>query len=131
VNRRFKLVAMLLSLVLFGSPLVAVANCNPKVAMAVHCCGHCPMMMPGHMGRTATYQVSATPMADGSCCQVSNPPESTAKPTTVPEVKTFVSSSTPQTVAAFMPVVSSPAEGPPATILFPSMSQAVLCTFLV
>ena len=131
VNRRFKLVALMLTLAVMGTPLAALANCNPKFAVAGHCGGeHCPMMM--HMRQAAGTQVSEMPTGDGSCCRISGLPVSVAKPAVPTQMKAYVLSPTAQTVVAMVPVTFSPADGPPAPVLVPSSSpQAVLCTFLV
>lgn len=131
MKRSLKLVALLLAVVLFGTPLLALARCNAKLAAAGHCGGEdCPMMM--HARQATTTQFSEIPSGDGSCCKVSALPEKamklavtqarvTAQP--LPAAETFVSP---------VPVVLSLAEGVPVPLLQPNFSpQAVLCTFLI
>ncbi len=133
VNWRFKLVAMLLSLVLFGSPLVATANCSLKVAMAAtHYGCHCPMMMMQmHIGQTPTHQVSATPRANSCCCPVPRVPVQAIKPAINAAEKAPAQALSAQTVIAVWPVVSSLAEALPLVERPSCLSPAVLCTFLI
>lgn len=128
MNWRFKLVAVLLGLALFGSPMLALVRCTPKVA-ASHCGDDCPMMM--HSRQESTSQVSENASRDGSCCQVSRLPENGMKPAATTPAG-FLQASVGEVVVALLPVVASIAKELPAQLLKPrSSSQAALCTFLI
>ena len=132
MNRFVKLAAAMLALMLFGTPLVALVNCSPKAAMAGHCGGeHCPMMQARQHSDT---QISEVPSGDGSCCQVSNLPPTTAKPAVTTESRTSLQLPSSQILAfaAAAPMLAA-LQGPPVESLVAvgSPPQAVLCTFLV
>lgn len=130
MNRAIKLVAAMLALVLFGTPLVALVNCSSGTAVAGHCGGEdCPMMQ----GRqTSGVQISEVPSGDGSCCQLSSLPPSQASPAVTNEGRVSVQPGGSQTLLiAALPTVAS-IQGPPATVVaVGAPPQAVLCTFLV
>lgn len=131
MNRLFKLVALLLAVVLFGTPLLALARCSAKLSAAGHCGGEdCPMMM--HARQATTTQLSGIPSGNGSCCKVSTLPENAIKPAVTQAKAALQLSATVQTPSAIVPLVLSLAEGAPVPLLEPSSSpQAVLCTFLL
>jgi len=129
MNWRFKFVAVLLGLVLFGSPMLALVRCTPKLTTTSHCGDDCPMMM--HSRPVPTSQVSENTSRDGSCCRVSSLPENRTKPAATTPAS-FVQAAVVEIVAGLLPTVASPAEALPAQVLKPrSSSQALLCTFLI
>lgn len=129
MNWRFKFVAALLSLALFGSPLLAVVRCTPKMARASHCGDDCPMMM--HSRQAASSEVSENASRDASCCQVSSLPQNEMRPAATTPAS-FLRAPAAEVVVALMPAIASFAEALPAQVLKPSSSsQAVLCTFLI
>jgi hypothetical protein len=130
VNRFVKLAAAMLALMLFGTPLVALVNCSPKAAMAGHCGGeHCPMMQARQHSDT---QISEVPSGDGSCCQMSSLPPSTAKPALTNEARVSLQPADSQTFAiAAAPIMASTAGPRMAILAVGPPPQAVLCTFLV
>ncbi len=128
MNRFGKLAAATLALLLFGTPLVALVNCTHKAALARHCGGeHCPMMRARqHSGA----QVSEAPAGDGSCCQMSSLPPSSAKPAVTNEARVSLQPASSQTLVVAPPAVV--ASAPPVAVLAASPSpQVLLCTFLV
>ncbi len=129
MNWRFKFVAVLLGLALFGSPMLALVRCTAKETTARHCGDDCPMMM--HSRQASTSRVSENTSRDGSCCQVSSLPENRMKPAaTIPA--SFLRAAVGEVVAALLPTVASPAEALSEQVLKPrSFSQALLCTFLI
>lgn len=128
MNWRFKFVAVLLGLVLFGSPTLALVPCTPKLTTASHCGDDCPMMM--HSRQASTSQVSENTSRDGSCCQLSSLPENRIKPAATTPAS-FLQAAVGEVIAV-LPAVASLAEGLPARVLKPrSSSQAILCTFLI
>lgn len=131
MKRSLKLVALLLAVVLFGTPLLALARCNAKLAAAGHCGGEdCPMMM--HARQATTTQFSEIPPGNGSCCKVSTPLEKAIKPAVSQAETTAQPSPTAETFVSLVPAVSSLAESVPVPLLQPNFSpQAVLCTFLI
>ncbi len=134
MTRFGKSLAALLALMLLGTPLVGLANCSPKLAMAEHCGGgeDCPMMM--HVSQQTSAQVSGTPWRDGSCCQMKSLPPGTSTPATAPEGQ--VQSPIIRVVASAQ--VARPADysarasgaAPPVPV-FPIATHVLLCTFLV
>jgi len=128
VNRFSKLAAASLALLLFATPLTALANCSAKAAMAGHCGGeHCPMM---HAQQSNT-QISEAPSGDGSCCQMSSLPPGMAKPAVTNEIRISLQPATAQTPAMATAPVVAQAPGPPAVVLAVGRPQALLCTFLI
>ena len=129
VNRFGKLAAASLALLLFATPLAALANCGAKAVMAGHCGGeHCPMM---HARQQSNTQISEAPSGDGSCCQMSSLPLGTAKPA-VTKIRISLQPATAQTSAIATAPVAVQALGPlGAVLVFGPPPQALLCTFLI
>ena len=128
-----KFAAALLVLVLFGTPLVAVANCSRKLAMAAHCGGErCPMMMM-HARQQANTQVSEVPSGQGSCCKVTTIPPTTLTPAITPGNQSTVQADDRQTATVPGSRLAAPAPAMRNDVLAAAASspQAVLCTFLV
>ena len=130
MNRLFKLVALCVGVALLGSPLLALANCNPKFATSGRCGGEdCPMMSRSR--QTASAHVSEVPSSDHSCCRIAGLPESAVKPAAI-HGKSSVEPFAVQNVTAVVPVVFFQLKALPVPVLASSRSlQAVLCTFLV
>jgi len=130
MNRLFKLVALSVGVALFGSPLLALANCNPKSATSGRCGGEdCPLMTKSR--QTATTHVSEVPSGDHSCCRIAGLPDSAVKPAAI-HGKTSVEAFGVENVTAVVPVVFFQPKALPMPVLASSRSlQAVLCTFLV
>ncbi len=132
MNRFFKLAAAMLVLVLFGTPVVALVNCSPKVTVAGHCDGEdCPMM---HARQDTGPQVSSSSSGDGSCCQVSDLPPTNERPavTTVDRTSLQLPGLSTSVLPMAVPVLAA-GQGPPVQSLLAlgPAPQAVLCTFLI
>jgi hypothetical protein len=133
VKHLTKLVAALLLLVLFGTALVAVANCSPKLAMAGHCGGeHCPMIVM-HARQQANTQVSEIPSGKGSCCKVTNTPVAIFTPAIAPGSQVTVQPDDIQTgtIPGSLLSTSAPAILTDVSATIAPSPQALLCTFLV
>lgn len=128
-----KFAAALLVLVLFGTPLVAVANCSPKLAMAAHCGGErCPMVMM-HARQQSNTQVSEVPSGQGSCCKVTTIPPATLTPAITPGSQITVQPGDSQTATVLGSRLAALAPAMRNDVLAAAASspQVVLCTFLV
>jgi hypothetical protein len=134
VTWRFKLVALMLIVGLFGSPLMAVASCRLTAVMA-GCwgCKHCPLLMTMqmHAGQTPTHQVSVIPSANTCYCRGSRVPGQASKAVITTVEKAPAQLLSAQAVIAVLPVLSSPAEAPPLAERPSCLSRAVLCSFLI
>ena len=134
MTRLGKFVAAMIALVLFGTPLLALANCSPKLATAGHCGGeNCPMIIEAR--QPGSMQMSGTTSRDGSCCQVKDLPSPPRTPATAPGSGTIIHAPAGQ-LACAAPALppcdnSASAIAPPAGQESPPSSQALLCTFIV
>jgi len=130
VNPVTKLVAWLLALVLFALPTAALGSCRGGAAMPCQRGSeHCPMM---YAHQDAGGQASETPAGDGSCCQVSSGPETSARLAINQERRTSVPALSWQPAVTGAALVPTPVESPPAPVFIVDPSpQALLCTFLV
>lgn len=129
MNSRSKFVAAVLGLLLFGTPLFALANCGSKTAMA-HCGGDdCPMM---HLQQQPGTQVSGVPSGDGSCCRISTAPLSATQVALPNGVKVSLQQPTVHVVAMSPDRLVAPNEGPPGVsqVASPPL-RTLLCSFLV
>ena len=128
MSRSFKLVALILGATLFAAPLLALANCNPKLTKSGHCGGEdCPMMQ----SRQTTTQISQAPSRDSSCCRIASLPANKVKPAAIPE-KLSVEPSIAPIVGEALAKAVAPVESPSAPVVVSiSCLQAVLCSFLV
>lgn len=118
-------------LVLFGTPLAALANCSSRFAMTGHCGGeHCPMM---HAKQQAATQTSDASSSAGSCCKVSSLPPGVTRAAVSPEGRVIAQPVGGQ-IAGVVPLATAPDAAPRlAGSPFPVSPppQALLCTFLV
>ena len=130
VNSITKVVASVLTLILLGTPVAALASCRPAIAMAGHCSGErCPMM---HAQQNSGAQISPAPSAAGSCCQVSRLPQAPLKEAIKQEGKTSAAPIRLQTTAtAVMPVLTLAETFPVSELALSHPSQALFCTFLI